>query len=126
MVVNSVEATRTITTITDTLMEAILSKDSTETSTTITTTTTKVVIEQVEATTIKEVTIVTATPIVVRTAIIVISLEETDHSNSNNNHYRTTKPTMENSTDKMVPRDKGSSMPKKKPIIDHLCLKATT
>lgn len=121
------EITIITTTITDTLMEAMI-KDSTETSTTTITTitTTKVVIEQVEATTIKEVAIAMATLIVVHTATIVISLEEMDHHNNNNNHSRTIKLIMEISTDKMVQRAKGSSMPKKNQIIDHLCLDAIT
>lgn len=96
---NSVEATAT--TITDSIMEVILNKDSTETSIT-TTTTTKEVREQeattTTITTIKEVAIATmVTPKAVVTVTTVISLEE--------NLNRPNKVKAVNSMDKMVPRD---------------------
>lgn len=96
VVVNSVEATAT--TITDSIMEVILNKDSTETSIT---TTTKEVREQeatTTITTIKEVAIATMVTLkAVVTVTTVISLEE--------NLNRPNKVKAVNSMDKMVPRD---------------------
>lgn len=104
---NSVEATRTTTTITDSLMEVNPNKDSAETPIT-----NKVAIEQVEATrtttTTKEAVATTVTPKVVGTAITVISLEE--KLNKPNKVKEETRMV------KMFPRDKVSSMLKRKPI----------